>query len=74
MAAATDALERALSIARAQEARWLELRAATDLARLHAQQGRRTDATALLASALGGYPDALDLPDLRAARELRAAL
>jgi hypothetical protein len=41
-------LERALRTARNQQAHSLELRAATDLARLRMMQGRRTEALDLL--------------------------
>src|SRR5713101_4233996 len=44
---------KALEVARAQEARSLELRAAGDLARLWAEQGRRTEGRDLLAPVHG---------------------
>jgi DNA-binding winged helix-turn-helix (wHTH) protein/tetratricopeptide (TPR) repeat protein len=70
-ATALDSLERALDVARAQGSRWLELRAATDLARLWSGHHRADDARALLDAILERHPDDIDLPDLREARALR---
>jgi DNA-binding winged helix-turn-helix (wHTH) protein/tetratricopeptide (TPR) repeat protein len=62
--------ERALATARAQAARWFELRAAASLARLSAEQGRRPAARNLLAEALGGFTEGHDRLDLVEARRL----
>src|SRR5262249_41078754 len=48
VAHAEKALTRALTVARGQQARMWELRAATDLARLWVQQGKRQEARELL--------------------------
>jgi predicted ATPase len=64
-------LGRALDVARAQGSRWLELRAATDLARLWSEDRRADDARALLDPILEGARSEIDLPDLREAHALR---
>jgi predicted ATPase len=63
-AAAAAALEEALAIAREQEARSLELRAARDLARLWAERGERQQALDLLAPIHGWFTEGFDTPDL----------
>jgi predicted ATPase len=65
---------RALEIARQQEARAWELRAAMSLARLAQQQGKRTEARSRLAEIYAGFTAGSDAPDLRAARALLDAL
>ena len=62
--------ERALKIARAQQARSWELRAATGLARLWRDQGRRTEARDLLAPIYGWFTEGFDTLDLREAKAL----
>jgi predicted ATPase len=62
--------QRALAIARAQEARSFELIAATSLARLWRAQGRRAEAHALLAPVYGWFSEGFDTGDLVAARTL----
>jgi predicted ATPase/class 3 adenylate cyclase len=61
---------KALEVARAQEARSLELRAASDLARLWAGQGRRSEARDLLAPVYGWFTEGFDTADLREAKTL----
>lgn len=70
--AAKTHLHRALEVARRQGARWFELRAAVDLARVWAENGRTPQARDLVARALAPFTAAPDLPDLRAARALAA--
>jgi predicted ATPase len=59
-----------LEVARAQEARSLELRAACDLARLWAERGERARAADLLASVYGWFTEGFDTADLKDAKAL----
>ena len=63
-------LQQALRIAQAQQAKSLELRAATSLARLWGEQGRRTEARDLLAPVYGWFTEGFDTADLREAKAL----
>jgi predicted ATPase len=63
-------LQRALDVARRQEAKSLELRAAMSLARLWQQQGKRAEAHALLAPVYGWFTEGFDTADLQEARAL----
>ena len=67
-------LQRALDVARRQQAKSLELRAAMSLARLWQQQGRRAEAHALLAPAYGWFTEGFDTADLQEAKVLLEAL
>jgi class 3 adenylate cyclase/predicted ATPase len=62
--------ERALSIAREQSAKSLELRAACSLARLWRDQARDEEARLLLASVYGWFSEGFDTMDLTRARLL----
>ena len=68
VAEAEACFQQALELARQREARAWELRAATSLARLWQQQGRRADAHALLAPVYGGFTEGFDTADLRDAK------
>jgi class 3 adenylate cyclase/predicted ATPase len=69
--AATEELYRkALSIAREQEAKLWELRAAASLARLHRDQGRRAEARDLLAPVYGWFTEGFGTLDLKEAKAL----
>jgi predicted ATPase len=63
-------LQRALDVARHQEAKSLELRAATSLARLWQQQGKHTAAYELLAPIYGWFNEGFDTADLQDAKAL----
>jgi predicted ATPase len=67
-------LRRALDVARRQEAKSLELRAATSLARLWQQQGKHADAHQLLAEVYGWFTEGFDTADIQEARALLEAL
>jgi predicted ATPase len=67
-------VQRALDVARRQEAKSLELRAAMSLARLWQQQGKRTEAHALLAPIYGWFTEGFDTADLQEAQALLEAL
>jgi predicted ATPase len=64
----------ALAIARQQQAKSLELRAAISLARLWQQQGERAKARQLLAEVHGWFTEGFDTTDLQEARALLAEL
>jgi class 3 adenylate cyclase/predicted ATPase len=64
----------ALTIARGQQTRWLELRAAVSLARLWQQQGKRAEARELLAPVYGWFTEGFDTADLQEARALLGQL
>ena len=68
------ALEEALRIARRQQAKAYELRAATSLARLWGEQGRRAEARDLLAPVYGWFTEGFDTADLKEAKALLEAL
>ena len=63
-------LQRALDVARRQEAKSLELRAAMSLARLWQQQGRCAEARDLLAPIYGWFTEGFDTADLQEAKTL----
>jgi class 3 adenylate cyclase/predicted ATPase len=68
--AAEELYCRALSIAREQEAKLWELRAAMSLARLRHDQDRPTEARDLLAPVYGWFTEGFDTPDLKEAKAL----
>ena len=62
--------ERALAIARQQQAKSLELRAAMSMARLWRDQGKRDEARELLAPVYGWFTEGFDTRDLKEAKAL----
>ena len=62
--------ERALAVARKQQAKSLELRAAMSMARLWRDQGRRDEARDLLAPVFGWFTEGFDTLDLKEAKAL----
>ena len=66
--------QQALALARHQQAKAWELRAAMSLARLWQQQGKRADAYALLAPVYGWFTEGFDTADLQEAKVLLEVL
>jgi predicted ATPase len=73
-AKAEDSFRTALAIAREQGTRGYELRAATSLARLWGDQGRRGEARDLLAPLYGWFTEGFDTADLKDAAKLLSEL
>ena len=65
-----SALEAALRVARGQQAKGNELRAATSLARLWRDHGKRQQARDLLAPVYGWFTEGFDTADLKEAKAL----
>jgi TOMM system kinase/cyclase fusion protein len=66
--------QQALDVARQQQAKSLELRAAMSLARLWQQRGQRAEARELLAPIYGWFSEGFDTADLQEAKTLLDAL
>jgi class 3 adenylate cyclase/tetratricopeptide (TPR) repeat protein len=73
-AEAESLLDQALQTARSQQARSLELRAATDIARLWIKQGKRAGARDVLASVYGRFDEGFETRDLKEAKAVLAEL
>jgi class 3 adenylate cyclase/predicted ATPase len=73
-AEAEASLSHALAVAREQEARFWELRAATSLARLWRDHDKRIEARDLLAPIYGSFTEGFDTRDLKEAAALLAEL
>jgi predicted ATPase len=71
---AESCFSQAIAIARAQQAKSLELRAATSLSRLWQRQGKRDEARQLLAPVYGWFTEGFDTADLQDAKALLEAL
>jgi predicted ATPase len=69
-AKAEDSFRTALAIAREQGTRGYEMRAATNLARLWREQGRRGEARDLLAPLYASFTEGFDTADLKEAKGL----
>ena len=65
---------KALSIAREQEAKLWELRAAVSFARVRRDQRRRAEARDLLAPVYSWFTEGFETPDLKGAKALLAEL
>jgi predicted ATPase len=63
-----------LRTARGQQARSLELRAATDLARLWMRKGKRAEARDVLESTYRCFSEGFDTPDLKEANAVLVQL
>ena len=73
-APAEEALLTAIAVAKRQATRSFELRAALSLAKLYQSTGRPVEAHAILAPALEGFPLTPEMPEIREAEALLAAL
>ena len=73
-AAAEQSYREALAVAQGQQAKSLELRAATSLVRLWRDEGRRDECHELLAPIYDWFNEGFDTPDLKEARELLSEL
>jgi predicted ATPase len=73
-AEAETCFHQAISIARSQQAKSFELRAATSLAKLWQQQGKRQEAYDLLAPVYNWFTEGFDTADLKDAKVLLDAL
>jgi predicted ATPase len=69
-AKAEACFERALAVARAQQAKSFELRAAMSMARLWRDQAKRDEARELLAPVYGWFTEGFDTLDLKQAKAL----
>jgi class 3 adenylate cyclase/predicted ATPase len=69
-AEAEGCFRRAVKVAHQQSAKAFELRATTSLARLWAEQGRRSEADDLLAPVYGWFTEGFDTADLKEAKGL----
>ena len=71
---AEDYFERALTVARAQQAKSWELRAAMSMARVWRDQGKHQQARDLLAPVYGWFTEGFDTLDVKQAKALLDAL
>jgi predicted ATPase len=67
---AEGCFQKALAVARRQEAKSWELRAATSLARLWQQQDKKEEAHEMLAEIYGWFTEGFDTKDLQEAKAL----
>ncbi len=72
--AAEACFHRAFAIARQQQAKSLELRAAMSLTRLYQKQDRQAEARPMLAECYDRFTEGFDTPDLREANALLAGI
>ena len=69
-----ECFHKAIEIAQRQQAKSLELRATTSLARLWQQQGKKAEARQMLADIYNWFTEGFDTKDLQEARGLLEAL
>jgi tetratricopeptide (TPR) repeat protein len=69
-AEAENCFRTALDVARAQEAKWWELRATVSLARLLGDTNRSDEARTMLSEVYNWFTEGFDLPDLKEAKAL----
>jgi adenylate cyclase len=69
-----ECLRHALALARQQQAKAFELRAAMSLGRVWQHQGKRTDARQLVAESYAWFTEGFDTPDLQEAKALLETL
>jgi predicted ATPase len=69
-AEAEQCFREAVDVARAQEAKWWELRSSVSLARVLRDTDRREEARTLLAEIYNLFTEGFDLPDLKEAKAL----
>jgi predicted ATPase len=67
---AEESFQKAIEIARRQQAKSLELRAVTSLSRLLQKQGKKEEARRMLAEIYGWFTEGFDAPDLKDAKAL----
>jgi len=67
---AEDCFQQALTVARTQQAKSLELRAAMSLSRLWLRQSRRPEGRRLLGESLAFFTEGFDTPDLLDTKQL----
>ena len=67
---AETCFDKAIEVARRQQAKSLELRAAMSLSRLWKRQGKKEEARQLLAEIYGWFTEGFDTADLKAAKAL----
>ena len=67
---AEQCFRNALEVARAQEAKWWELRASVSLARLLDRQGKRNEARLMLADIYNWFTEGFETSDLKDAKAL----
>ena len=70
VAGAERSYQQAIAVAKRQSAKMFELRAATSLARLWRDQGKRDEARELLAPVYGWFTEGFDTLDLKEAKSL----
>jgi predicted ATPase len=73
-AGAEECFQKAIEIARRQQAKSLELRAAMSLSRLWQKQGKKDKARQMLAEVYDWFTEGFDTADMKDAKALRDAL